>query len=607
MPQPCPSSVDPRLMAPWMRWRGDLLPLFRLPLVLLLLGGLAFAVDVPVSIWLPQRQLLNFMDDFLQVFESFGDAVGIIMFGVALFVLDVRRRFTLVRIILAALGSGVMADIVKLLISRSRPYDWNYQGGVFDTFQGLLPFAGAGAGGQSFPSAHVATSMGFALAIGSVYPRSRWLFFFVTALVGLQRVEVGAHFVSDACFGATVACLTSLVVFRLNSLGLLFNHLERTLLKHGDAFVAEELRDEFANPVPHLSGVSGLSARSDVEEDREEQAIPPQFRIVGRVSSLSIVIPIFNERDSIRPLYDLLTAERTRFPSDTEFVFVDDGSTDGSNEVLRQLATADPAVKVVRLRRNFGQTAAMRAGIEHASGDVIAFLDGDLQNDPADLPAMLDKLGTDFDLVQGWRKNRHDAWISRCLPSWCANRLIGWVTGTSFHDIGCTQKVIRREIAAELTLYGEMHRFLPILAHWRGARCAEMPTRHHARQFGTSKYGLLRAFRVVLDLVTVKFLVSYLASPMRLFGMLGLLCGTLGMLSGAATVAMKWAWSVDMTGNPLLQLTCLSSIVGLQFFCLGLLGEVSVRTYFASRDQSSYSVRERINIAASPRSLRDAA
>jgi glycosyltransferase involved in cell wall biosynthesis/membrane-associated phospholipid phosphatase len=590
-----------------MLWRGDLRPLLRLPLVLLLLGGVAFAVDVPVSIWLPQRHLLRFMDDFLQVFESFGDAVGIVVFGVALFMLDVRRRFTLVRVMLAALGSGVMADIVKLLVSRSRPYDWNYQGGVFDTFQGLLPFAGAGAGGQSFPSAHVATSMGMALALGTVYPRGRWLFFFVTALVGLQRVEVGAHFVSDACFGAAVACLTSLFVFRMKSLGLLFNHVERTLLNQGDAFVAGELRDEVASPVPQLSVVGSPSASGDLMDEREELATTPQFRMVGRVSSLSIVIPIFNERDSIRPLYDRLASERARLPGETEIVFVDDGSNDGSDVELRQLAAADSAVKVVQLRRNFGQTAAMRAGIEHASGNVIAFLDGDLQNDPADLPAMLDKLGTDFDLVQGWRKNRHDAWISRCLPSWFANRLIGWVTGTSFHDIGCTQKVIRREIATELPLYGEMHRFLPILAHWCGARCVEMPTRHHSRQFGKSKYGLLRAFRVVLDLVTVKFLVSYLVSPMRLFGMLGLLCGCLGMLSGAATVAMKWAWSVDMTGNPLLQLTCLASIVGLQFFCLGLLGEVSVRTYFESQGKSSYAVRERINFTTDSRSLQDAA
>ncbi|MBI5760824.1 MAG: glycosyltransferase [Planctomycetales bacterium] len=607
MPQPCQSSVDPRLMAPWMPWRGDLQPLLRLPLVLLLLGGLAFAVDVPVSIWLPQRHLLNFMDDFLQVFESFGDAVGIIVFGVALFMLDVRRRFTLVRVMLAALGSGVMADVVKLLVSRSRPYDWNYQGGVFDTFQGLLPFVGAGAGGQSFPSAHVATSMGFALAIGSVYPRGRWLFFFVTALVGLQRVEVGAHFVSDACFGAAVACLTSLFVFRMKSLGLLFNHLERTLLNQGDAFADLGVRDVPASPAPQLFVAESFTQSGDLTEDRDELAITPQFRRVERVSSLSIVIPVFNERDSIRPLYDRLATERTRFGSETEFVFVDDGSTDGSDVELRQLAATDSAVKVVQLRRNFGQTAAMRAGIEHASGDVIAFLDGDLQNDPADLPAMLDKLGTGFDLVQGWRKNRHDAWISRCLPSWFANRLIGRVTGTSFHDIGCTQKVIRREIALELPLYGEMHRFLPILAHWRGARCAEMPTRHHARQFGTSKYGLLRAFRVVLDLVTVKFLVSYLVSPMRLFGMIGLLCGCLGMLSGVATVAMKWAWSVDMTGNPLLQLTCLASIVGLQFFCLGLLGDVSVRTYFESQGKPSYAVRERINFTTGSRSLHDAA
>jgi membrane-associated phospholipid phosphatase len=599
-------AVDSCLESPWLPWRGDLVPLLRLPAFFLLLGCFAFAVDIQVSIWLPQRGLLNSLDEVLQVLESFGDAVGIVLFGVAMFLIDRHRRFAVVRVILAAIGSGLVADVIKMLVWRTRPYDWQYTGGVFDTFQGWLPFTGAGTGGQSFPSAHVATSIGMALALSSVYPSGRGLFYTVTALVALQRVEVGAHFVSDTCFGAAVGYLTALVIFRLKSLGLLFDFLERSLLEANAAAGSAAAFADLAQPMRRLAVVSPTGERVRLAA-ADSVPIVASIGSTGRVASLSIVIPICNERGNIVPVYDRLTRELSGLSDECEIVFVDDGSTDGSDIMLRRLAAADSSVKVVRLRRNFGQTAAMRAGIEHASGDVIAFLDGDQQNDPTDLPTMLDKLSEGFDLVQGWRRNRRDPWFSRRLPSGIANRLIGWATRTSFHDIGCTLKVIRREIALELPLYGEMHRFIPILAHWRGARCAEVVTRHHPRTIGQSKYGLHRVSRVLLDLLTVKFLVSYLASPMRLFGMIGFSCGAVGVASGIATLAMKCAWSIDMTGNPLLQLTCLASIVGLQFFCLGLLGEVSVRTYFESQGKPAYSVRERINLNDGSRSLREAA
>lgn len=252
-------------------------------------------------------------------------------------------------------------------------------------------------------------------------------------------------------------------------------------------------------------------------------------------------------------------------------------------------------MKIVELRRNFGQTAAMNAGIQLASGEVIAMLDADMQNDPADIPMMLEKLDEGYELVHGWRKNRQDAWFSRKLPSKMANWLISKVTGFPVHDLGCTLKVVRREIAQEVQLYGEMHRFIPILCHWRGARCAEVVTRHHPRRFGTSKYGISRTFRVILDLITVKYMIGYLASPMRLFGTIGMICLALGGATGLATMAMKLWQSVDMTGNPLFLLTAFLAIVAVQFFVLGMLGEVNVRTYYESQRSQPYGIRELVN------------
>ncbi|HUY92596.1 MAG TPA: glycosyltransferase family 2 protein [Pirellulales bacterium] len=322
---------------------------------------------------------------------------------------------------------------------------------------------------------------------------------------------------------------------------------------------------------------------------------------------LSIVVPVYNERENIALLYDSLSKTLAPLALDYEIVLVDDGSTDGSSRELDALASRDPAVKIFHFRRNFGQTAAMNAGLHLAAGDVVVALDADLQNDPADIPLLLAKLDEGFDLVHGWRKNRQDAFVNRKLPSKIANWIISKTTGFHVHDLGCTLKAMRREIAQDLQLYGEMHRFIPILAHWRGARCAEVVTRRHPRKFGTSKYGISRTFRVILDLITVKYMIQYLTSPMKLFGGMGLASCLLGGLSGLATAGMKLTGGVDMTGNPLLMLTVFSSLAGLQFFELGMLGDVCVRTYYESQNKQPYAIRELVNFEAPAQSRRRAA
>ena len=313
------------------------------------------------------------------------------------------------------------------------------------------------------------------------------------------------------------------------------------------------------------------------------------------MSSVSVVVPVYNERENIPLLYGRVQEALRKLNREYELLFVDDGSKDGSLEELRKLAEADTHVKGVRFRRNYGQTAAMQAGLQMASGDVLITMDGDLQNDPADIGMLLDKIDEGYDLVHGWRKKRQDTFLNRRLPSLIANWLISKTTRFPIHDLGCTLKAIRREIAQDLELYGEMHRFIPILAHGRGARCVEVETNHHPRQFGQTKYGISRTFRVVLDLITVKYLLDYAASPMKLFGMAGLFCLLLTGLSGLATVAMKGWGGVALTGNPLSLLTFLSLLAGFQFIGLGLLGELGARIYFASPGKQPYTVRELIN------------
>jgi glycosyltransferase involved in cell wall biosynthesis len=308
--------------------------------------------------------------------------------------------------------------------------------------------------------------------------------------------------------------------------------------------------------------------------------------------SVSIVIPVHNELENIPLLYEQLAAVLPELPGQHEILFVNDGSCDGSREKLDELAARDERVRVVHLRKKFGQSAAMLAGIQQASRDVVVTMDGDLQNDPADIPTLVRKLDEGFDLVHGWRHQRHDAWLHRKLPSFLANKLIAWITRFPIRDLGCTLKAIRREVAQELELYGEMHRFIPILAHARGARCAELRVRHHARRFGKTHYGLSRTIRVVLDLITVKYLIHFFASPLKLFGRFALASGALGGLCLLAAVGMQLAGGISLLANPLLVVGVLGLLGGLQLMGLGLLSEVASRIYFTTQPKQNYAIRE---------------
>jgi glycosyltransferase involved in cell wall biosynthesis len=311
---------------------------------------------------------------------------------------------------------------------------------------------------------------------------------------------------------------------------------------------------------------------------------------------LSVLIPIKDEKDNLRPLHERLCAAVRPLGLRHEFVFIDDGSGDGSAAVLEELAADDPCVKVVRLRRNYGQTAALQAGIDWSSGRVVVTMDGDLQNDPADIPMLLAKLNEGYDAVLGERAKRQDALLVRKVPSLAANWLIRKVTGSSIRDMGCTMRAMRRDLAEQLPLYGEMHRFVPVLAQQTGGRLVQVPVRHHPRVAGRTKYNLSRTVRVFLDLITVTFLHSYLTRPMHVMGTVGLLTMGLGGLSFAATVLMKVVGASDMTGNPLLYLTVMLVLMGVQFVSMGLLGELMTRTYFESQGKPSYAVRETRNL-----------
>jgi glycosyltransferase involved in cell wall biosynthesis len=312
---------------------------------------------------------------------------------------------------------------------------------------------------------------------------------------------------------------------------------------------------------------------------------------------LSVVIPVKDERDNVGPLVGQLRDALRGGPA-WEVVFVDDGSTDGTFAVLAELAAEDPRVKAVRLRRNFGQSAATQAGFDAAAGDVVVTLDGDRQNDPADIPLLLAKLEEGYDAVLGQRANRQDRFLVRKVPSWCANWVIRKVLGVPFKDFGCTLRAMRRDLVDGLALYGEMHRFITALVIQQGAKVAQVPVRHHPRTAGRSKYTLSRTVRVVLDLMTVKFLASYQTRPMHLFGGVGLLFLLAGFVSLLASVVMKYTTGPGMTANPLFLLGVMVELIGVQFLSLGLMGEVMARIYFESQGKPPYVVRERRNLAA---------
>ena len=308
---------------------------------------------------------------------------------------------------------------------------------------------------------------------------------------------------------------------------------------------------------------------------------------------VSVVVPLLNEQDNISPLYEQITQTLTE-GHNYEIIFVDDGSSDDSFNILSRFQKADDKVRVIRFRKNFGQTAAMAAGFAHARGNIIVALDADLQNDPADIPKMIDKLHEGFDVVSGWRKKRHDNAVTRLIPSKIANWLIAKITRVKLHDFGCTLKVYRREVLAETKLYGEMHRFIPALASWNGASIAEMVVNHRPRTAGTAKYGLGRTLKVVLDLITVKFLGSFSTKPIYIFGGLGLITGFASVVSGLAVLYQKFisATHVAMNRNPFLILTAMLFTATIQFILMGLLAELLVRTYHESQNRPTYVIKE---------------
>ena len=307
--------------------------------------------------------------------------------------------------------------------------------------------------------------------------------------------------------------------------------------------------------------------------------------------SVTVVVPVHNEAENLVVGCDEIAGVMIPTGNPFEIVYVDDGSTDGGLEILETLAERS-YVRVVVLRRNYGQTAALYAGIQSALGDVIVTIDGDLQNDPRDIPGMLDRLDDGYDLVFGWRKDRQDKLLSRKVPSWIANRLISRVTGFPIHDLGCTLKAIRADIAKDMELYGAMHRFMPILGSNLGARCTEMAVNHRSRRFGQSKYGIGRTVPVLLDLVTIQYMSKYFDSPMKLFGLFGFVVSAVAVLASVTTVAMKLFGGVDLTGNPITYFAILAAILGFQSLSLGLLGELAVRIYYGTGDKRSYQVRE---------------
>ncbi len=307
---------------------------------------------------------------------------------------------------------------------------------------------------------------------------------------------------------------------------------------------------------------------------------------------VSIIIPLYNEEDNVPTLYKELVTVAERIKERVEFVLVDDGSRDRTADVVAEVAGKDSRVRLVRFRRNFGQTAAMAAGFDYAEGDIVVVLDGDLQNDPIEIPRMIAKLDEGYDLVAGWRKYRKDPFISRKLPSMLANKLISRITNVHLHDYGCTLKVMRAEVAKNIKLYGEMHRFIPALAAEMGVRIAEMPVNHRPRIHGTSKYGISRTFRVILDLLTVKFFLGFSTRPLHMFGFWGMGTGGLGGVILAWLAAEKVFMGLPIGNRPLLMLGVMLVLIGLQFVCFGLLAEILVRTYHESQNKSIYTVRD---------------
>ena len=312
------------------------------------------------------------------------------------------------------------------------------------------------------------------------------------------------------------------------------------------------------------------------------------------VRKISLIIPVFNEEENLEALQQEITEalEKLKGRYDSEIVYVDDGSSDRSFSILKALREKDPRVKIIRFRKNYGQTAALAAGFDNASGDVVITMDADRQNDPNDIPLLLEKINEGFDVVSGWRKDRKDPFINRRLPSMMANGLISMITKVHLHDYGCTLKAYRKNVIKNINLYGEMHRFIPAIASWLGVTIAEVPVNHRPRVAGKSKYGISRTVRVILDLITVKFLLSFSTRPIQFFGLMGIVSGGVGVLIGLYLSILRYVFSQSIGGRPLLMLAVLLILIGVQFVSMGLLGELMARTYHETQGKRIYWIRE---------------
>jgi len=311
---------------------------------------------------------------------------------------------------------------------------------------------------------------------------------------------------------------------------------------------------------------------------------------------ISVIVPVLNEEESLPLLHDSLTRVLAERGLRYEIIVVDDGSTDRSVDVLRELQASDEHLRVVCFRRNFGQTAAFAAGFDRAQGEIVVTIDADLQNDPADIPALVSKLQEGYDVVSGWRVDRQDRFLDRRLPSIIANRFIGWATGVRIHDYGCSLKAYRRDVLADVRLYGELHRFIPALAHAAGARVAEIPVRHHPRRFGATKYGISRTLKVLLDLLVVRFLMSYSTRPIHVFGLLGMVSALIGTVILAYLGVVRLILQQDIGNRPITLLAILLVVVGMQLVTSGLLAELVTRTYYESQGKPIYTVREELGM-----------
>jgi glycosyltransferase involved in cell wall biosynthesis len=309
---------------------------------------------------------------------------------------------------------------------------------------------------------------------------------------------------------------------------------------------------------------------------------------------LSLFLPVLDEEENLRPMHAKIQEALDQLGRTAEVIYVDDGSTDRSLAILKEIAAADARVRVISLRRNYGQTAAMSAGIDAAQGEILIPMDADLQNDPKDIARLLEKLNEGYDVVSGWRKNRKDKLIMRKIPSQIANRVISWIGGVPLHDYGCSLKAYRRDVLQDVRLYGEMHRFIPIYASWAGARVTEIPVDHHARTMGKSKYGISRTLKVVFDLMTIKFMAEYHTKPIYVFGTFGLIAFLLSVIAAVWAFVLKFGYNTSFILTPLPIIAIVMLAISVQFFLMGLLAEMLVRTYHESQDKSIYAVRETV-------------